>query len=258
LIGTITRTSNDATRLLAVINMGLIAIAEATITFWGIIPGVIFHAVILIGLINLYIFMDQLPHREVFLALTLPPLLRILSLTIPIPQLPQIYWYAAIGLPMLLAIAWMNRGSKPMWMGSKLDRHGWLIQILIALTGIPFGAAAYWILKPKPIMSGSGWPGILLGAAILTVFGGYTEELVYRGTLQPAIQRAFGPSGLWISSALYACMYIGSLSWGFVILAALTGLFFGFLMNRTNSILGVAAAHSLLNIGLILVWPLLL
>jgi membrane protease YdiL (CAAX protease family) len=247
---------NTSTILLVALFALLIASAEAVLAFVGVVPGVLLDAVLLFALLNLFLFRKG-SFGEIYLVLALLPLLRIFSLVVPVIQVPPIYWYAMAGTPFLLALGLAARFVKPRWAGLQLDRRAWAIQGLIAVSGLPLAVAAYFILRPTPLFARLDWQEILIGSLILILFSGFTEELVFRSMLQPVMQRAFGRYGLLISSALYASMFLGSLTPGFILLMGLVGLLFGYSVERSGSIWGAVIAHSILSIGLILILPVL-
>jgi membrane protease YdiL (CAAX protease family) len=77
------------------------------------------------------------------------------------------------------------------------------------------------------------------------------EELAFRGLLQ----RAAGALGSWgwaIIAPIYALLQIGHGSLFNIIFTLGVALFFGFVVMRTKSILGVSVAHGILNIMLFL------
>ena len=61
-----------------------------------------------------------------------------------------------------------------------------------------------------------------------------------------------------LAAAFFAVMHIGYASILDVLFVFAVGLLFAWFVDRTNSIFGVTIAHGLTNIGLFLVWPLLL
>ena len=196
------------------------------------------------------------PLHHVPLVLTLVPLLRVLSVTMPLPELRQPYWYALDGVPLLVAAAMVARAAGISRSAIGLGRPtSWVYQVLIAVTGIPLGVAAYLILRPPSEGARAGWPDLLLYGAMLLVFSGFTEEIVFRGVVQRALQEAFGSVAVLWSSATFAIMYIGSLSATFVLFIGCVGLIFGWLARKTGSIWGVGLAHGILSVGMFLVWP---
>jgi uncharacterized protein len=84
---------------------------------------------------------------------------------------------------------------------------------------------------------------VLVDALILLLFVGFTEELLFRGVLQQVAVDVFGRAGLVWSSALCACMSLGSLAPSYVLFMLLVGLFFAWCVERTGALWGVAVAH---------------
>ena len=78
--------------------------------------------------------------------------------------------------------------------------------------------------------------------ALLAILSGFTEELLFRGVLQPAL-------GLWIATAIFAILHTGPnrryFLWPFF--SALAGLIFGVLVLVTGNLLASALAHALVN-----------
>ena len=232
-----------------------IAGAEAIGVLIGVVPGVVCHAVLVPALLSHYALVEQAVYRRALPALALAPLLRILSLTMPVRAAPQIYWYAMIGVPLLVAVALTARLLDLSSASLGLRSPSWLPQILIAISGLPLSIVGFLILRPKPLIAGFDWREVAIGSVILIVFTGFTEEIVFRGVLQQATQELYGRASVLCSGAVFAMMYVGSLSVGYVLFIGLAGLFFGWSVNRTRSIWGAAVAHGVLNIGMALIWP---
>jgi membrane protease YdiL (CAAX protease family) len=233
-----------------------ILVAESLTVWIDPIAGIAVHGLVLIALLNGYLFGRTSAARDYYLALSLVPLLRLFSLSFPLRQVPQIYWYVLAGFPLLLAIGFAARSLRLSWswMGFQGVR-GWVIQVLFTLVGIPLSLAAYLILRPVPL---EGFPApavFVAGALILTLFAAAPEELIFRGILLEAATRYLGRGGLLISSLLFACLYLGSLSPLFIIFMGAVGFLFGWWTQQTGSIWGAIGAHSFMNIGMILLWP---
>jgi len=235
-----------------------IAIAEVVGAFFGALPGALCDAVLIPVLLSHYALTPEKPHRRLLAALALIPLLDLLSFAMPIRLVPQIYWYALVGAPLLIAAALTARLLALSWSDIGLRLRRWPWQILIGASGLPLGLVAFLILQPKPLFAAPTWPGMAISAVILVVFAALTEEIVFRGVLQTTAEDTLGPLSVLYSSTLFAIAYVGSLSLAYVLFMQLVGLLFGWCFRRTGSIWGTTLAHSLLNIGLIVVWPYLL
>jgi membrane protease YdiL (CAAX protease family) len=220
-----------------------------------VISSTLFHALLVLILLTHYGLAEQASYRRILPVLALVPLLRILSLTMPIKQMPQIYWYAMIGVPLLLAVALTMRVLNLSWTHLGLQLRPVWSQIFITLSGLPLSIIAFLLLQSKPVISNLNWSDIIIGSVILIIFSGFTEEIIFRGLLQQMANEIFGRAGILCSSALFAIMYMGSLSLSYILFIALVGLFFGWCVNRTGLIWGVTLGHSFLSIGALLIWP---
>jgi membrane protease YdiL (CAAX protease family) len=232
--------------------------AEAVTARGGVVLGTLCHAVLVLALLNHYVWLGPAARRHALLVLVLVPLLRILSVTMPSKQLPPLYWFVLIGLPLLLSAAWTVRLLGLPWSGLGLRRRSWPWQCLVACSGLPLGAVGVMVGHPKALIPALDWRDLVVGALILTIFVGFTEELLFRGLLQQVMIDVFGPPGLLWSTVIYTALYVSSLPVSGVLFIGLVSLFFGWCVQRTGSLWGVVAAHSGLAVGMACVWPFLL
>jgi hypothetical protein len=128
---------------------------------------------------------------------------------------------------------------------------------MVGLTGIGFGLLEYFILAPEPMVAELSWQTALLPALILILSTGFVEELIFRGILQRAAVESFGGWGIVYISSLFAILHIGFLSWVDVVFVFAIAMFFGWVVKKTGSLLGVTLSHGLTNIILFIVAPLL-
>ena len=221
----------------------------------GPVVAVVLHAGLILVLFNLYLFRHDELGQRLWLGLILVSLLRISSLALPLSLLHPLVWAAVICLPV-----WMGIGLlRPLLLLSAADlglrKANLGGQVLIALTGVPIGYIGNLLLNPQPYFSEFNWLGLLLGGALLLVSVAFTEELLFRGLLLHLAQRAMGESALPFVSALYAALYIGTRSPGYLLWMGLAGWFWGWCVRETRSVWGAAFAHGLVVLGLGFVWP---
>jgi membrane protease YdiL (CAAX protease family) len=69
---------------------------------------------------------------------------------------------------------------------------------------------------------------------------------------------SLGRGGLVYTAVIFAVLHMGYQSWLDLIFVITVALFFGWVVQRSGSILGVTLAHGLINISLFLVFPFLL
>jgi membrane protease YdiL (CAAX protease family) len=188
------------------------------------------------------------------LVLPLVPLLRISDLTMTVKGVPPLGEYALVGLPVLGAAAWVSTLVGPRRLLRRLRAWSWQ-QLGIGICGVPLGLVAFLVFRPHPLGTHPSTARIVWGSLIVVVFVGFLEEVIFRGLLQDALTDLYGRSGIAWSSLLFAVASLGVHPPAYVPFAAAVGLAFGWVVERTASLVGVILAHSFLAVGLILVWP---
>jgi membrane protease YdiL (CAAX protease family)/LysM repeat protein len=236
----------------------LIAIAAAELLLALRYPelGIGLHLVLLFLLPVHEAFAPRL-QAPLLVALVFAPLLRAISLALPLVGWDIIYWYLATSLPLFVGMLMATRalGLSRRQLGMRFGNP--LTQLGIALFGLPLGLCEYLILRPEPLLRELTPQSFIVPALILLVSTGFLEEILFRGLLQVSALRAVGMGGLVYVSAIFAVLHIGHLSTVDVVFVFLVGLAFGWLVRRTGSLFGVTLAHGATNIGLFLVFPIL-
>ena len=236
--------------------LAAMALAEA-VGIWGspLIRAIIDSGLVVALLLN-YGLPSEAPHHRLLLVLVLAPLMRLISLIVAVPDWPALYSYALVGAPMLVAAGLTARHLElsPARLGLGRTEPG--LQLVIALSGVPLGMAAFALLRPPHLLDTSTWAATLAAVVVLMLFGGFLEELIFRGLFQQVAQAAFGaPLAIVLSNLLFATLYLGSQAPAFVVYMAGTGLFFGYCVHKTDSLYGVLAAHCLMTLTLVLFLP---
>ncbi len=94
-------------------------------------------------------------------------------------------------------------------------------------------------------------------ALLMTFIIGPGEEIFWRGGFQRLLQKRWGAfPGFFGAAALYTLVHAGSGNIMLILAAAVCGLYWGWLYLKTNSILLVAASHTVWDILIFLVFPL--
>ncbi len=229
--------------------------AEAVNHYLSAVGGIIFYIAILFSLISMAAFSRDSARRGVWVALGLAPLIRIISLALPIMiELSQYLWYIVVSIPILIAVISVMRTLKYSPDEVGLNINDLVLQLLIVLEGIFLGALGYFFLKPSGWTAGLSLQSTLFPALVLIIFTGFIEELVFRGVLQKALS-ALGDWWWMYSAAVYAVLQISQGSLWYCLFAFVISLYFGYMAKETKSILGVGLAHGLINVGLFLVFP---
>lgn len=223
--------------------------------------GVPIHGAILVALIFHGSATRQPALRSLLWALTLAPVIRILSLALPLAQFPLIYWFAIISGPLFLATA---AGARALGYSPRdLGLIPWLRFLPLCLVALPAGAGLGWmeyhILRSPSLAANLTVQATWSQALILTISTGFCEELIFRGLLQRAAVNWLGRAwGLLYVSLLFAALHTGYLSLTDFFFVLAVGELFALTTLWSRSIYVAALCHSALNVSFYLIWPLLL
>jgi hypothetical protein len=235
-----------------------IALAEVLTAYAAPQLGLILHGTLLV-LMMIHSSLAATRQEQKFLfTLVLAPLIRLLSLSMPLLEFDFSNWYLVIGAPLFISVLLVYRltGYQPQDVGLSLGT-GVFWQMVIATTGLIFGYLEFRILKPEPLVESLTLQNVWLPVLILLVFTGFLEELIFRGLMQRASKDTLYRLGPVYISILFAVLHIGYRSLTDFVFVLLVGLFFSLVVERTRSILGVTLAHGLTNITLFLIFPFL-
>lgn len=244
---------------LLILYLSALALAELVTTLINPRLGLLIDGVLLVVLLFQSSRRSARSEQKFLLTLALAPLIRLLSLSMPLLVFPYTLWYLVVGVPLFLSVVLVYKltGYKPAEVGLSLG-SGLPLQLAVGLTGLVFGYVEYRLLPPQTFMASFSQQNILLPALILLVFTGFLEELVFRGLMQRAALDTIKRLGPVYVSLVFMVLHIGYQSVLNLVFVFLVGLFFSLVVARTRSILGVALAHGLTNIMLYLVFPALL
>ena len=253
-------TNSQAIPLVILIAAGyLAAVAVAEVLTAIIEPrvGLVLHVILFaILLIHTSLTWGR-PGYRLLLSLAFAPLIRLLSLSMPLADFPRIYWYFIVSAPLFVAtfIALRILGFSRVELGLTLKTLP--LQALVGLTGLSLGYIEYRILRPVPLASSLAWKELWRPALILLICTGFIEELIFRGMMQQAVTRALGSVwGVVYVAIIFAVLHVGYQSLFDVVFVFGVALFFGLVKARTGSLVGVTLAHGMTNILLFLTLPL--
>ncbi len=247
----------------AIIYLLAIATAETVTVFVQPVWGIVCHAIVLVAIVVHSALASDSRYQHLVLSLALVPLVRIISLSMPLVNIPQIWRFPIIYAPLLAAAIVVVRilGHRAREVG--LSFSSFPIQLAVGLSGLMFGVAEYFILvilppEPliKPLIAELTWQEVWLPALIFLVCTGFIEEFIFRGVLQRTAVAVFGSWwGIIYVSLLFAVLHIGFLSLVDVVFVFIVALFFGWVVKKTGSLFGVSLAHGITNIILYLIVP---
>ncbi len=247
--------TNTATKE-AIIYLLAITAAEAVTVLVQPAWGIVCHAIVLVAVVVHSALVRDDRRQHLILSLALAPLVRIISLGMPLVNIPQALWYPIMYAPLLVAaIAVVSiLGIRAREVGFTFGSFP--VQLAVALSGFLFGVLEYLILTPAPMIIELTWQEVWLPALIFLVCTGFVEEFIFRGVLQRTATAVFGNWwGIIYVSLLFAVLHMGFLSLMDVVFVFVVALFFGWVVKKTGSLFGVTLAHGITNTLLYLVLP---
>ncbi|MGC9335908.1 MAG: CPBP family intramembrane glutamic endopeptidase [Anaerolineae bacterium] len=243
--------------ILAIVFLAWATLAELLTTYTDPRLGLAAHCLLLGGLLVASTRTHGRSAWAFLVSLAFGPLIRILSLSLPLTHFPILYWYVITSVPLFAAIWVAGRSLGYSWRALGLNLRTWPLQLAISLTGLAFGAGEYYILRPEPLASALVWQEFWPAALILLVCTGLLEEMIFRGLLQRSAGDTLGRWAIPYVALLFAVLHLGYQSLVDVAFVLIVGLFFGWAVDRTRSLIGVTLAHGLTNIMLFLIMPFL-
>ncbi len=233
-----------------------IGAAEIVLVFVHVGVGLLLEAIIVGTILVLRSARHDRLAGDAMVPLVLVPLLRILSLTGPLPGIAPIYWVAVVGAPLIVGGCLAARAARLTRRAVGLARTPIGPQLAIAALGIPAGLGAWATgASTSLIQRNAGLLELVLIAVVLGAFAGVTEEFVFRGVIQRGLTLMYPRSAVLLTAVLYGTSYLGSLSFGYATYMTLVGLGYGVAVQRTGSILGACASHAILIVGAFMMWP---
>jgi membrane protease YdiL (CAAX protease family) len=239
----------------------VIALESVTGLVTASIIGITFHIVILLIVIIDAALINNYYHERFVISLSMIPLIRIISLSMPLADITILWQYAIIYIPLLAAVIVLANILDYRFQETGVKFGFPPLQLVVALTGLGFGVVEYLILKPEAMVTDLTLQAVWLPALVLLLTTGMVEEFIFRGVLQRSAIEVFGGRGIVYISYLFAVLHIGwtqmesqfaAYEVAFVFVVA---LFFGWVVKKTGSLLGVALSHGLTNIILFIVAP---
>jgi membrane protease YdiL (CAAX protease family) len=253
--------------------LAAIAATQIVAVAVGPLEGATCLALMFIVLVNLTILArvregDSAGHVWRLLAVaSIPPLERLLMLCMPPLRWGRLQEYVLWSVPLFVGV--MMLFSTPLLAQVAAarprltrTRHGGYGlpglsgQLLVALAGAALGVAAGLLAEGqlRPIgellrAAQPAWLGI-----VMVVFAGCSQELLYRGVIQPVAVAAGDWIGVVISSLLMASAWLVWVGFGVAAPVIAASVLFGWAVRRWHALIGALVGHGLFNLALALLW----
>jgi membrane protease YdiL (CAAX protease family) len=227
---------------------GALVAAEALAAFGSPVTAAAVQGAMLLILLGHYVAGGE----RALAALALVPLLRLSSLALASDD--PVRFHIVAGLPVLLAVGLAARaleldGILRLW---EIRRRS---QWHVALGALAVAGVLDLALHVGPLVPAAPLPRLLAAAAVVFVFAGVLEELLFRGLVQATMAPLLGPWAILVADCLFTATYLGAASGGYAATMAVFGLGCGWWARRTGSLAGAAIGHGLFAVGLLVLWP---
>ena len=230
----------------------LLVLSEALIHFSGVKNGIIAYITVMIFLIILFTLTKNLSeeYTRVFQIITLIPLYRIITLSIPIELITYEGYLISTTIAILAGSLVLIHHLKIPLADIGLILKDPKLQILCIAAGGVIGYLEWKIINPQQLEL------LIPGVLILTLCA-FTDELIFRGLIQQSIEKAQGSSfiAIFLTSILYTTFFISFHFSLELLLIFLVSVFYGYVVSKSKSIIGVSISHALVNICCLVVIP---
>ncbi len=250
-------------RIALVSYLALLTIAELAVTFGD--PLLVFplHGGI-VGLAALHVAAlegrserqaGRHPLTPFLLAFVVVALIRIISYTLPLAAIEPAYRYLFAGVPMTLGALLVARAAGFSWRDVGLAWRTTWLQVVVIIASIGLGFVEFAILRPVA-MGPLPWVAAgVIPAAVVGIATGFPEELIFRGVLQTATRPILGRLNWVYASLVFAALHIGYQSVLDLAFVFGVGLLYGWVFERSRSIIGISIGHGQANVILFFIAP---
>lgn len=252
------KVSINLLRLYIAVPVLFIAIAELLIFLGRIEAAILVHSGVILALSLSYIFIKDNDVHKIYMPLMLLPILRILSLTMPILFNTAIYTfvfvYSPLAIPVVAIIIYQRNSLKEIGITTK----NFLIYIAISVPlGFLLGLGEYLTIRPGYLITDLTFGNLLKLTIIMVFFVSLVEELIYRSILQIPLEKALSKQeSLVITSLLYGLMHSGYGNFNEILYISFVGFFIGLIFSKTKSLPFATAIHGFANVFLFGILPL--
>lgn len=243
----------------------IIAIAAVELQTVWLQPktGTLYHGLLVMILLHHYLLARDDPDRRKLLLLAVIPLLRLISMAMPVGLISPLYRYPMVGIPVILSIGAVLRETAVPWsqIGLRWPRIRKSDQIweniLIAMTGIPLGLMGFYFADPIPLVTEFHWGEVVAAILVVILYIAILEEVVFRGMLLHVLYNTFGQIGILLATILYTLLFASYHSIEGIILMGFASLLYSWHVMESRSILAATISHTLMIMGMLIIWPII-
>ena len=238
-----------------------IAIGEIMLFLDQIYIGILIHIINILIITSILIFSEYSPDsKKVLQSLILLLLMRAINLAMPPLFENNLLWYiltyGVMFIPIYLLIKNQQISLNELGIHSKNLRVYLPAALLI---GIVFSYIEFLITDPAPLIESIQPLNIILLIAVMFIFVGGVEELIFRSILQTRLEKVFGiTNSIFLSGLLFGIMHSVYGLFPEILFAILYGIIIGYIFEKTRSFPFILAIHGTANVFLFGIFPILI
>ncbi|MFH1319386.1 MAG: CPBP family intramembrane glutamic endopeptidase [Bacteroidota bacterium] len=238
-----------------------IAIGEIMLFLDHIHIGLLIHIINILIITSILIFSDfSSDSKKVLQSLILLLLMRAINLAMPQLFENNMMWYLLTYGVMFIPIYLLIKNQQISL--NELGIHSKNLRVFLPaalLIGIVLSYIEFLITDPAPLIGSLQPLNIILLVAVMFIFVGGVEELIFRSILQTRLENVFGlNNGIYISGLLFGIMHSVYGLVPEIIFAIIYGIIIGYIFQKTRSLPFILAIHGTANVFLFGIFPALI
>lgn len=244
-------------RLFILIPVLCIVFAEFLI-FWGKIDAAILIDICILVFLSLsYILIKNLEIHRIYVALIFLPVLRLVSLSMPIFAQTPLEYFIFVYLPLIIPLGAIVMHQKGSFDEIGITKNNISAYVILSIPlGFLLGFGEYLVIHPGPLIPEFSFINLLKLTIIMIFFVGLVEELIFRSILQTRLQEVLSlQEALIITSILFGVMHSGYGTFLEILYTSVVGFIIGLSFYITRSLPFAVSIHGFANIFLFGILP---
>ncbi len=238
-----------------------IAIGEIMLFLDHIYIGLLIDIAIILIIISILIFSNySSDNKNVLQSLILVLLMRSINLAMPPLFVNNLLWYILTYGVMFIPIYLIIKNQQISL--NELGIHSKNLRVYLPyafLIGIVFSYIEFLITNPAPLIESLQPLNIILLVAVMFIFVGGVEELIFRSILQTRLEKVLGiTNSIFLSGLLFGIMHSVYGLVPEILFAILYGIIIGYIFQKTRSFPFILAIHGTANVFLFGIFPILI
>lgn len=242
-------------RRLPWLNLAGIGAAEIMLLSEAPQIGLTAYAALLLWFLTQYTLFAPSDASSLTLVLLPIPLMRLIAFALPLASIPPPFWLICIYAPLAIPI-WMLTRSLPDSASTRRKQARLLPQVLLVVASPGLGILAFFWWHPWDYLPAMPTSVEIIALGIgLFVGAGVLEEWLFRRLIQSAAVALFAWWGVIYTALLYTLTLLSTIPTAALVGHAAIAFCFGFVVYRSNTVVGTALAHGVLNLTAGMVFP---